>query len=93
VKDHLHAGVTFLNSFGGNGFHVAEIEEGDISRIAELVEQYVSLPLSIVDAAVDRRAKAYLAELTGAAATPIVLHPQPRLSPRCWHLRVQEVRQ
>ena len=47
-----HAGVTFLKSFGGNGFHVAEIEEGDISRIAELVEQYVSLPLGIVDAAV-----------------------------------------
>jgi predicted nucleic acid-binding protein len=26
--------------------------EGDISRIAELVEQYLSLPLGIVDAAV-----------------------------------------
>ena len=25
-------------------FHVAEVEERDISRIAELVEQYVSLP-------------------------------------------------
>jgi hypothetical protein len=37
-----HAEVTFLKSFGGNGFHVAEVEEGDISRIAELVEQYVS---------------------------------------------------
>ena len=47
-----HAEVTFLKSFGGNGFHVAEVEEGDISRIAELVEQYVSLPLGIVDAAV-----------------------------------------
>ena len=47
-----HAEVTFLKSFGGNGFHVAEIEEGDISRIAELVEQYLSLPLGIVDAAV-----------------------------------------
>jgi uncharacterized protein len=46
-----HAEVTFLKSFGGNGFHVAEVEEGDISRIAELVEQYVSLPLGIVDAA------------------------------------------
>jgi hypothetical protein len=39
-----HAEVTFLKSFGGNGFHVAEVEEGDISRIAELVEQYVGLP-------------------------------------------------
>ena len=38
------AEVTFLKASGGNGFHVAEIEEGDISRIAELVEQYVSLP-------------------------------------------------
>jgi predicted nucleic acid-binding protein len=47
-----HAEVTFLKSFGGNGFHVTEVEEGDISRIAELVEQYVSLPLGIVDAAV-----------------------------------------
>jgi hypothetical protein len=47
-----HAEVTFLKSFGGNGFHVAEVEEGDISRIAELVGQYVSLPLGIVDAAV-----------------------------------------
>jgi hypothetical protein len=48
-----HAEVTFLKSFGGNGFHVAEVEEDDISRIAELVEQqYVSLPLGIVDAAV-----------------------------------------
>ena len=43
-----HAEVTFLKSFGGNGFHVAEVGEGDISRIAELVEQYVSLPLGIV---------------------------------------------
>jgi uncharacterized protein len=47
-----HAEVTFLKSFGGNGFHVAEVEEGDISRITELVEQYVGLPLGIVDAAV-----------------------------------------
>jgi predicted nucleic acid-binding protein len=47
-----HAEVTFLKSFGGNGFHVAEVEEGDISRIAELVEQYLSLPLGLVDAAV-----------------------------------------
>ena len=47
-----HAEVTFLKSFGGTGFHVAEVEEGDVARIAELVEQYVSLPLGIVDAAV-----------------------------------------
>ncbi len=47
-----HAEYTFLQSFGGNGFHIAEVAEGNIPRIAELVEQYVSLPLSIVDAAV-----------------------------------------
>jgi uncharacterized protein (DUF1330 family) len=45
-------GPGWVKSFGGNGFHVAEVEEGDISRIAELVEQHVSLPLGIVDAAV-----------------------------------------
>jgi hypothetical protein len=39
-----HAEVTFLKSFGGNGFHVAEVEEGDIPRIAELVEQYEPSP-------------------------------------------------
>lgn len=32
--------------------HLAEVEQGDISRIAEFVEQYVSLPLGIVGAAV-----------------------------------------
>lgn len=47
-----HAEITFLRSFGGNGFHVAEIEDADVPRIAELVEQYVNLPLGIVDAAV-----------------------------------------
>jgi uncharacterized protein len=47
-----HAEVTFLKSFDGNGFHVAEVTEVDIPRIAELVEKYVSLPLGIVDAAV-----------------------------------------
>jgi hypothetical protein len=36
---------------GSRASAVAEVEEGDISRIAELVEQYVSLPLGIVDAA------------------------------------------
>jgi uncharacterized protein len=33
--------VTFLRSFGGDGFHVAELEEDDIERMAELVETYV----------------------------------------------------
>jgi len=47
-----HAEVTFLKSFGGDGFHVAELQDGDTSRMAELVEAYVSLPLGIVDAAV-----------------------------------------
>jgi predicted nucleic acid-binding protein len=47
-----HAEVAFLRSFGGNGFHVAEIGQADVPRIAELVETYVSLPLGIVDASV-----------------------------------------
>ncbi len=47
-----HAEVTFLKSFGGDGFHVAELQDGDIERMAELVETYISLPLGIVDAAV-----------------------------------------
>ena len=46
------AEVIFLKSFGGNGFRVAELEDGDISRMAELVETYLDLPLGIVDAAV-----------------------------------------
>ena len=46
------AEVTFLKSFGGNGFRVAELEDGDIRRMAELVESYLDLPLGIVDAAV-----------------------------------------
>jgi uncharacterized protein len=46
------AEITFLKSFGGNGFRLAEVEEEDLSRIAELVEQYANLPLGIVDAAV-----------------------------------------
>jgi hypothetical protein len=48
----MHAEVTFLKSFGGNGFRVAELEDGDIGRTAELVESYLDLPLGIVDAAV-----------------------------------------
>jgi uncharacterized protein len=46
------AEVTFLQSFGGDGFHVAELEADDIPRMAELVETYLDLPLGIVDAAV-----------------------------------------
>jgi predicted nucleic acid-binding protein len=46
------AEVTFLRSFGGDGFHVVELEDDDIERMAELVETYVDLPLGIVDAAV-----------------------------------------
>ncbi|MFE3454746.1 type II toxin-antitoxin system VapC family toxin [Nonomuraea sp. NPDC059194] len=46
------AEVTFLKSFGGNGFHVAELEDEDLPRMAELVERYMDLPLGLVDAAV-----------------------------------------
>ena len=46
------AEVTFLKSFGDDGFHIAELEDQDIRRMAELVETYIDLPLGIVDAAV-----------------------------------------
>jgi len=46
------AEVTFLQSFGGDGFHVAELEDEDIPRMAELAGTYLDLPLGIVDAAV-----------------------------------------
>jgi uncharacterized protein len=46
------AELTFLESFGGEGFHIAELEDQDIRRMAELVETYMDLPLGIVDAAV-----------------------------------------
>jgi hypothetical protein len=46
------AEVSFLESFGGNGFHIAELKDEDIQRMAELVQTYVDLPLGIVDAAV-----------------------------------------
>jgi hypothetical protein len=46
------AEVTFLRSFGGDGFHVAELEGRDIERMAELVETYLDLPLGVVDATV-----------------------------------------
>ncbi len=46
------AEVTFLRSFDGDGFKVAELQGTDIGRMAELVETYLDLPLGIVDAAV-----------------------------------------
>src|SRR5258708_22517301 len=46
------AEVIFLRSFGGDGFAVAELEDDDIPRMAELVDTYLDLPLGIVDAAV-----------------------------------------
>jgi predicted nucleic acid-binding protein len=46
------AEVTFLKSFGDDGFHIAGLEDQDIRRMAELVETYIDLPLGIVDAAV-----------------------------------------
>jgi uncharacterized protein len=46
------AEVTFLRSFGDEGFRVAELVDHDVSRMAELVETYLDLPLGIVDAAV-----------------------------------------
>ena len=45
------AEAAFLKSFGGDGFHAAELEDQDIGRMAELVEAYLDLPLGIVDAA------------------------------------------
>ena len=41
-----------MKSFGDDGFHIAELEDHDIQRTAELVETYIDLPLGIVDAAV-----------------------------------------
>jgi uncharacterized protein len=46
------AEAAFLRSFGGDGFHVAQLEDQDIGQMAELVEAYLDLPLGIVDAAV-----------------------------------------
>ncbi|GII77788.1 hypothetical protein Sru01_27700 [Sphaerisporangium rufum] len=46
------AEIAFLKSFGGDGFQVAELEDEDLPRMAELVEKYVDLPLGLVDAAV-----------------------------------------
>lgn len=46
------AEVSFLKSFGGDGFQIAQLENADIPRLSELVETYIDLPLGIVDAAV-----------------------------------------
>ncbi|WP_225729646.1 MULTISPECIES: type II toxin-antitoxin system VapC family toxin [unclassified Nocardia] len=46
------AEVTFLESFGGNGFHIINLENDDIPRVKELVATYLDLPLGIVDASV-----------------------------------------
>jgi predicted nucleic acid-binding protein len=46
------AEVTFLKSFGSNGFYIAELRDSDIERMAGLVETYLDLLLGIVDAAV-----------------------------------------
>jgi predicted nucleic acid-binding protein len=46
------AEVTFLKSFGDNGFHVAELVDEDLPRMAQLVETYLDLPLGLVDSAV-----------------------------------------
>ncbi|WSC87996.1 hypothetical protein OIE48_07225 [Streptosporangium sp. NBC_01756] len=44
--------MTFLKSFGDDGFHVAELEDEDLPRMAQLVETYLDLPLGLVDSAV-----------------------------------------
>ncbi|ASF12443.1 putative ribonuclease VapC [Nocardia brasiliensis NBRC 14402] len=46
------AEVTFLESFGDNGFRLINLENEDIPRVKELVASYLDLPLGIVDAAV-----------------------------------------
>jgi predicted nucleic acid-binding protein len=46
------AEAAFLKSFGGDGFHIAELEDQDIRRMAELVEAYLDVPLGITAAAV-----------------------------------------
>jgi uncharacterized protein len=46
------SGSHLPESFGDDGFHVAELEDQDIRRMAKLVETYRDLPLGIVDAAV-----------------------------------------
>ncbi|GGP92124.1 hypothetical protein GCM10010140_22400 [Streptosporangium pseudovulgare] len=46
------AELNFLRSFGGNGFRLAELEDRDLVRMAELAQQYIGFPLGIVDASV-----------------------------------------
>ena len=44
--------MTFLRSFDGDGFKVAELQGTDIGRMAGLAETYLDLPLGIAGAAV-----------------------------------------
>ena len=44
--------VSFLRSFGDDGFRVAELEDREVSRMAEVFETLVDLRLGIVEAAV-----------------------------------------
>jgi predicted nucleic acid-binding protein len=84
------AEVTFLKSFGGDGFHIAELEHQDIRRMAGLVETYIDLPLGIVDAAViaiaERLRLTEIATLDHrhfqcrAANSRPGVHPPPRLT-------------
>lgn len=46
------AEVTFLESFGDNGFRIVGLDNDDIPRVKELVSTYLDLPLGIVDASV-----------------------------------------
>jgi hypothetical protein len=46
------AEVAFLQSFGGDGFRVAEVTTADVTRMAGLVAEYIDVPPGIVDAAV-----------------------------------------
>jgi predicted nucleic acid-binding protein len=44
------AEVAFLQSFGDDGFQVAEVTTADVTRMAEMVAEDIDLPLGIVDA-------------------------------------------
>ena len=52
LRELLEEDPSRANAFGDDGFHIAELEDQDIRRMAELVETYIDLPLGIVDAAV-----------------------------------------
>jgi predicted nucleic acid-binding protein len=73
----LQAEVTFLKSFGDDGFHIAELEDQDIQRMAELVKTYIDLPLGIVDTAViaiaERLRLTEIATLEGSAGNFVSL--------------------